>query len=412
MRTAQGRTSQREPSHASRLDDIVGIDLGTTNSYVAVLVAGEPHVILDSQGRKAIPSVVAAPEGGPLLVGHSARSFALASNERWISGPKRLLGRRYDSEPMRSVARRFPVTLKRGHADAILVHLGEGIFSPEQVSGFILYHLCEMAREYLDAPVTSAVIAVPHTFSREQRDLVSNAAQAAGLTKSQLVDEPTAALLAHKCGPGGAAGTRAVFHLGGGTCDVSVVTVGSVATEVVATVQDAFLGGVDFDAQIVQVLLAEASQQDRRRLVADVVSRQRLFEAAELAKIALSSAEHTTIDLPHLIDGDPPIHLRALIDRAQLEQITAGLIDRALTLCRTAMAQARVDRDQIDSVILDGGQTRMPKVRDAVTEIFGRTPVEGPEPEECVARGAVLAGVSEAGGEDEELVLALDPHFR
>jgi len=255
------------------------------------------------------------------------------------------------------------------------------------------------------------VIAVPHTFSREQRDLVSNAAQAAGLTKSQLVDEPTAALLAHKCGPGGAAGTRAVFHLGGGTCDVSVVTVGSVATEVVATVQDAFLGGVDFDAQIVQVLLAEASQQDRRRLVADVVSRQRLFEAAELAKIALSSAEHTTIDLPHLIDGDPPIHLRALIDRAQLEQITAGLIDRALTLCRTAMAQARVDRDQIDSVILDGGQTRMPKVRDAVTEIFGRTPVEGPEPEECVARGAVLAGVSEAGGE-EELVLALDPHFR
>jgi molecular chaperone DnaK len=410
MKAAPGRAPQRQPSHGTQLPDIVGIDLGTTNSYVAVLAAGEPQVILDREGRKATPSVVAAPEGGPLLVGHAARGFALTSNERWISGPKRLLGRRYDSEPMRSVARRFPVTLKRSHGDAILVHLGDGVFSPEQVSGLILYQLCEVAREYLDAPVTSAMVAVPCTYGAEQRDLVNKAAQAAGLTQVQLVDEPTAALLAHKCGPGASSGTRAVFHLGGGTCEVSLVTVGSVATEVIATAQDAFLGGVDFDAQIVQVLLAEASQQDRRRLVADVVSRQRLFEAAELAKIALSSAEQTTIDLPHLVDGDPPVHLRALVDRAQLEQITAGLIDRALGLCRAAMTQARIDRDQIDGLVLEGGQTRMPRVRDAVAELFGRAPVAGPEPEECVARGAVLAGTTAAG--EEELVLAHDPYLR
>ena len=389
---------------------VIGIDLGTTNSCVAVMEGGKPKVIENSEGARTTPSVVAFAKDGERLIGQPAKRQAVTNPDNTIFAVKRLIGRRFDDPVTKKDTELVPYRIVKGNNGDAWVKAGEQDYSPSQISAFILQKMKETAEAYLGETVTQAVITVPAYFNDAQRQATKDAGQIAGLEVLRIINEPTAAALAYGLEKQDGK-TIAVYDLGGGTFDVSILEIGDGVFEVKSTNGDTFLGGEDFDAKIVEYLASKFQAKEGIDLRKDRLALQRLKEAAEKAKIELSSTATTEINQPFItarMEGGAttPLHLVETITRADLEKLVADLIDRTLEPCRKALADAGVKAADISDVVLVGGMTRMPRVREVVKEFFGRDPHTGVNPDEVVAMGAAIqAGVLQGDVKD---VLLLD----
>jgi len=385
---------------------VIGIDLGTTNSCVAVMEGGKPKVIENVEGARTTPSIVAFAKDGERLIGQPAKRQAVTNPESTVFAVKRLIGRRFDDPITKKDTELVPYTIVKGSNGDAWVQAGGEAYSPSQISAFILQKMKETAESYLGETVTQAVITVPAYFNDAQRQATKDAGKIAGLEVLRIINEPTAAALAYGLDKNDGK-TIAVYDLGGGTFDISVLEIGDGVFEVKATNGDTFLGGEDFDAKIVQYLADEFKKAEGIDLTKDKLALQRLKEAAEKAKIELSSAQTTEVNLPFITaDANGPKHLVKTLNRAELERLVEELIQRTLEPCRKALSDAGVKAAQIDEVVLVGGMTRMPKVRQIVKEFFGKEPHTGVNPDEVVAIGAAIqAGVLQGDVKD---VLLLD----
>ncbi|HVU29487.1 MAG TPA: molecular chaperone DnaK [Sphingomicrobium sp.] len=389
---------------------VIGIDLGTTNSCVAVMEGGKPKVIENSEGARTTPSVVAFTKDGERLIGQPAKRQAVTNPDNTIFAVKRLIGRRFDDPITKKDTELVPYKIVKGANGDAWVHAGGKDYSPSQISAFILQKMKETAEAYLGETVTQAVITVPAYFNDAQRQATKDAGQIAGLEVLRIINEPTAAALAYGLEKEEGK-TIAVYDLGGGTFDVSVLEIGDGVFEVKSTNGDTFLGGEDFDARIVNWLADKFKQKEGIDLRTDRLALQRLKEAAEKAKIELSSAATTEINQPFItarMEGGTttPLHLVETLTRADLEKLVEDLIERTIEPCKKALKDAGIDAKDIADVVLVGGMTRMPRVRERVKEFFGREPHVGVNPDEVVAMGAAIqAGVLQGDVKD---VLLLD----
>ena len=385
---------------------VIGIDLGTTNSCVAVMEGGKPKVIENAEGARTTPSTVAFAKDGERLIGQPAKRQAVTNPDNTIFAVKRLIGRRFDDPVTKKDTELVPYKIVRGANGDAWVNAGSKDYSPSQISAFILQKMKETAEAYLGETVTQAVITVPAYFNDAQRQATKDAGQIAGLEVLRIINEPTAAALAYGLEKQDGK-TIAVYDLGGGTFDVSVLEIGDGVFEVKSTNGDTFLGGEDFDAKIVDWLADEFKKQEGIDLRSDRLALQRLKEAAERAKIELSSAQTTEVNLPFITaDQTGPKHLVKSLSRADLEKLVEDLIKRTLEPCRKALADAGVAAKDISEVVLVGGMTRMPRVRQVVQDFFGKEPHTGVNPDEVVAMGAAIqAGVLQGDVKD---VLLLD----
>src|SRR3954454_11298783 len=389
---------------------VIGIDLGTTNSCVAVMEGGKPKVIENSEGARTTPSVVAFTKDGERLIGQPAKRQAVTNPDNTIFAVKRLIGRRFDDPITKKDTELVPYKIVKGSNGDAWVQAGGKDYSPSQVSAFILQKMKETAEAYLGETVTQAVITVPAYFNDAQRQATKDAGQIAGLEVLRIINEPTAAALAYGLDKEEGK-TIAVYDLGGGTFDVSVLEIGDGVFEVKSTNGDTFLGGEDFDARIVNWLADKFKAKEGIDLRTDRLALQRLKEAAEKAKIELSSAASTEINQPFItarMEGGTttPLHLVETLTRADLEKLVEDLIERTIEPCKKALKDAGIDPKDIADVVLVGGQTRMPRVRERVKEFFNREPHTGVNPDEVVAMGAAIqAGVLQG---DVKAVLLLD----
>jgi molecular chaperone DnaK len=389
---------------------VIGIDLGTTNSCVAVMDGGKPKVIENSEGARTTPSIVAFTKDGQRLIGQPAKRQAVTNPDNTLFAIKRLIGRRFEDPLTKKDMELVPYTITKGKNGDAWVNAGGEDYSPSQVSAFILQKMKETAESYLGEAVTQAVITVPAYFNDAQRQATKDAGQIAGLEVLRIINEPTAAALAYGMDKDEGK-TIAVYDLGGGTFDISILEIGDGVFEVKSTNGDTFLGGEDFDNAIVEFLADSFKKKENMDLKTDKLALQRLKEAAEKAKIELSSAASTEINLPFItarMEGGSttPLHLVETITRADLEKMVNALIQRTLDPCKKALADAGISKDQIDEVILVGGMTRMPRVREVVEQFFGTKPHTGVNPDEVVAMGAAIqAGVLQGDVKD---VLLLD----
>ena len=388
------------------MSKIIGIDLGTTNSCVAVMDGTTPKVLENLEGARTTPSVVAFTESGEKLVGMSAKRQGVTNAENTFFAVKRLIGRKFDGDAVKKDIKGLPYKIiKADNGDAWLESRGEK-YSPSQISAFVLQKMKETAEKYLGSEVTEAVITVPAYFNDSQRQATKDAGKIAGLDVKRIINEPTAAALAYGLDKKDAK-TVAVYDLGGGTFDVSILELGDGVFEVKSTNGDTTLGGEDFDAHIVDYLAAEFKKDNAIDLKQDKLALQRLREAAEKAKIELSSATQTEINLPFITaDKTGPKHLNIKLSRSKLESIVAELIERTIAPCKTALKDAGLSAGEIGEVILVGGMTRMPKVVETVKKFFGKEPNKSVNPDEVVAMGAAIqAGVLQGDVKD---VLLLD----
>ncbi|MBV8890099.1 MAG: molecular chaperone DnaK [Alphaproteobacteria bacterium] len=388
------------------MSKVIGIDLGTTNSCVAVMEGKSAKVIENSEGARTTPSMVAFTESGERLVGQAAKRQAVTNPENTFFAIKRLIGRRFDDPMVNKDKDLVPYKIIRGdNGDAWVESRGKK-YAPSQISAFILQKMKETAEAYLGEPVTQAVITVPAYFNDSQRQGTKDAGRIAGLEVLRIINEPTAAALAYGMERKGT-GTIAVYDLGGGTFDISVLEIGDGVFEVKSTNGDTFLGGEDFDKKIIDYLADEFKKEQGIDLRSDRLALQRLKEAAEKAKIELSSSVQTDVNLPFITaDQHGPKHLNIKLSRAKLEQLVDDLIQRTIEPCRNALKDAGVKASEIDEVILVGGMTRMPKVIEQVKQFFGKEPHRGVNPDEVVAVGAAIqAGVLKGEVKD---VLLLD----
>jgi len=389
---------------------VIGIDLGTTNSCVAVMEGGKPKVIENSEGARTTPSVVAFTKDGERLIGQPAKRQAVTNPDNTIFAVKRLIGRRYDDPITKKDTELVPYKIVKGANGDAWVEAGGKDYSPSQISAFILQKMKETAEAYLGETVTQAVITVPAYFNDAQRQATKDAGQIAGLEVLRIINEPTAAALAYGLEKDEGK-TIAVYDLGGGTFDVSTLEIGDGVFEVKSTNGDTFLGGEDFDARIVNWLADQFKAKEGIDLRTDRLALQRLKEAAEKAKIELSSAQTTEINQPFItarMEGGTttPLHLVVTLTRAELEKLVDDLIERTIEPCKKALKDAGIDAKDIADVVLVGGMTRMPRVREKVKEFFGREPHTGVNPDEVVAMGAAIqAGVLQGDVKD---VLLLD----
>ena len=385
---------------------VIGIDLGTTNSCVAVMDGGKPKVIENAEGARTTPSIVAFAKDGERLIGQPAKRQAVTNPESTIFAVKRLIGRRFDDPMTKKDMGLVPYTIVKGKTGDAWVKAGNEDYSPSQISAFILQKMKETAEAYLGETVTQAVITVPAYFNDAQRQATKDAGQIAGLEVLRIINEPTAAALAYGMDKDENK-TIAVYDLGGGTFDISILEVGDGVFEVKSTNGDTFLGGEDFDAKLVEFLSADFNKAEGIDLTKDKLALQRLKEAAEKAKIELSSAQTTEVNLPFITaDQNGPKHLVKNITRSDLEKLVDDLIKRTLEPCKKALADAGLKADAIDEVVMVGGMTRMPKVREVVKSFFGKEPHTGVNPDEVVAMGAAIqAGVLQGDVKD---VLLLD----
>ena len=385
---------------------VIGIDLGTTNSCVAVMEGSQPKVIENAEGARTTPSIVAFTDDGERLVGQPAKRQAVTNPDRTFFAIKRLVGRTYD-DPMTQKDKGFvPYTIARGDNGDAWVEADGKKYSPSQISAFTLQKMKETAEAHLGQPVTQAVITVPAYFNDAQRQATKDAGKIAGLEVLRIINEPTAAALAYGLDKK-KAGTIAVYDLGGGTFDVSILEIGDGVFEVKSTNGDTFLGGEDFDNRVVEYLTAEFKKEQGIDLTKDKLALQRLKEAAEKAKIELSSATQTEINLPYITaDATGPKHLALKLSRAKFESLVDDLVQRTIEPCRKALKDAGVSASEIDEVVLVGGMIRMPKIQEVVKSFFGKEPHKGVNPDEVVAIGAaVQAGVLQGDVKD---VLLLD----
>ena len=395
------------------MSKVIGIDLGTTNSCVAIMEGpagkGEIRVIENSEGARTTPSIVAISDSGERLVGQSAKRQAVTNPTNTLYAVKRLMGRRFDDPLVAKDKGMVPYDIVRGdNGDAWVSARGEK-YSPSQISAFVLGKMKETAEAYLGEPVTQAVITVPAYFNDSQRQATKDAGRIAGLEVLRIINEPTAAALAYGLDKK-KSGTIAVYDLGGGTFDISVLEIGDGVFEVKSTNGDTFLGGEDFDMRVIDYLADEFKKEQGIDLRKDRLALQRLKESAEKAKIELSSAKETEINLPFITaDASGPKHLVMKLTRAKLESIVDDLVTRTLEPCRAALKDAGVTAGEIDEVILVGGMTRMPKVIEAVKQFFGREPARNVNPDEVVAIGAAVQGAVLRGDVKDVLLLDVTP---
>ncbi|MGE0206752.1 MAG: molecular chaperone DnaK [Candidatus Babeliales bacterium] len=386
---------------------IIGIDLGTTNSVVAFMEGGTAKVIPSKDGMNTIPSVVAVTADGKRLVGNVAKRQAVTNPENTIYSAKRFIGGKYDD--MASEAKHLPYKIvKRANGDVGIVAQGKE-YSPQEISAAVLSLIKQTAEEYLGSPVTEAVITVPAYFNDAQRQATKDAGKIAGLDVKRIINEPTAAALAYGMDKK-KNGTIVVFDFGGGTFDVSILEISDGVIEVKATNGDTHLGGDDIDQRLINYLIDTFKKEQGIDLSHDKMALQRLKEAAEKAKKELSTLEETDINLPYITaDATGPKHLNVKISRAKLESLCADLFQRLLEPCKKALADAKIDKNQIDEVILVGGSTRMPKVQQLVKDFFGKEPNKSVNPDEVVALGAAIQGGVLAGEVTDVLLLDVTP---
>jgi molecular chaperone DnaK len=405
-RTASGSGGSAKEKEKLQMAKVIGIDLGTTNSCVAVMEGSTPKVIENAEGARTTPSIVAFTDDGERLTGQPAKRQAVTNPEKTFFAIKRLIGRTYDDPMTKKDMGLVPYKIvKAGNGDAWVAADGKQ-YSPSQISAFILQKMKETAESYLGQPVTQAVITVPAYFNDAQRQATKDAGKIAGLEVLRIINEPTAAALAYGLDKKGA-GTIAVYDLGGGTFDVSVLEIGDGVFEVKSTNGDTFLGGEDFDMRLVEYFAEEFKKDTGIDLKKDKLALQRLKEAAEKAKIELSSATQTDINLPYITaDASGPKHLTLKLTRAKFEALVDDLIQRTVEPCRKALKDAGLSAAEINEVVLVGGMTRMPRVQEVVKQFFGKEPHKGVNPDEVVAIGAaVQAGVLQGDVKD---VLLLD----
>jgi molecular chaperone DnaK len=384
---------------------IIGIDLGTTNSVVAVMEGGEPTVITGSEGSRLCPSVVAVnTKTGERMTGQVARRQAVTNSENTIFSIKRFMGRKFNDPQVQRAEKVLPYKITEAPNGDVRVHMGEKEYSPPEISAMVLQKLKADAEAYLGGTVTQAVITVPAYFNDSQRQATKDAGKIAGLEVLRIINEPTASSLAYGLDKN-VDQTIAVYDLGGGTFDISILDVGEGVFEVRSTNGDTFLGGDDFDQRIIDWIADEYQKDQGINLRQDKMALQRLKEAAEKAKIELSSVMQTEINLPFITaDASGPKHLTMTLTRAKLEQLVGDLIERSIGPCKLALEDAKLKPSDIEEVILVGGQTRMPAVQEAVQSFFGREPHRGVNPDEVVAVGAAIqAGV--LGGEVRDVLL-------
>ncbi|HWW58727.1 MAG TPA: molecular chaperone DnaK [Sphingopyxis sp.] len=385
---------------------VIGIDLGTTNSCVAVMEGGKPKVIENVEGTRTTPSIVAFAKDGERLIGQPAKRQAVTNPENTVFAVKRLIGRRFDDPITKKDTELVPYTIVKGTNGDAWVKAGNEDYSPSQISAFILQKMKETAEAYLGEKVEQAVITVPAYFNDAQRQATKDAGKIAGLEVLRIINEPTAAALAYGLDKTENK-TIAVYDLGGGTFDISILEVGDGVFEVKSTNGDTFLGGEDFDSKLVEYLADGFKKDEGIDLRGDKLALQRLKEAAEKAKIELSSAATTEVNLPFITaDANGPKHLVKTITRADLEKLVEELVKRTLEPCKKAIKDAGISASEIDEVVLVGGMTRMPRVREVVKDFFGKEPHTGVNPDEVVAIGAAIqAGVLQGDVKD---VLLLD----
>src|SRR5690242_7180314 len=389
---------------------VIGIDLGTTNSCVAVMEGGKPRVLENAEGMNTTPSIVAFTSDGEKLVGLPAKRQAVTNPTNTFFAIKRLIGRRYDDPEVQKDLKLVPYKIIKGaNGDAWVESHGKQ-YSPQQISAFILQKMKETAEAKLGEKVTQAVITVPAYFNDAQRQATKDAGKIAGLEVLRIINEPTAAALAYGLDKKTQAKTIAVYDLGGGTFDISILEIGDGVFEVKSTNGDTFLGGEDFDMKLVNYLADEFKKEQGIDLRNDKLALQRLKEAAEKAKIELSSATQTEINLPFITaDASGPKHLTLKLTRAKLESLVDDLIAKTLDPCRAALKDAGVSAGEISEVILVGGMTRMPKVIDTVKNFFGREPARNVNPDEVVAIGAAVQGAVLSGDVKDVLLLDVTP---
>jgi molecular chaperone DnaK len=388
---------------------VIGIDLGTTNSCVAVMDGASAKIIENAEGARTTPSMVAFVDDGERLVGQSAKRQAVTNSENTLYAIKRLIGRRHDDVAAKKFAKLMPYkTVKADNGDSWVEVNGE-TYSPSQISSFILRKLKEDAESYLGETVTEAVITVPAYFNDAQRQATKDAGKIAGLDVLRIINEPTAAALAYGLDKK-ESGIIVVYDLGGGTFDVSVLEVGDGVFEVKSTNGDTFLGGEDFDQRIIDFLAEEFQKENGIDLRSDKLALQRLKEAGEKAKIELSSSTQTEVNLPFITaDQSGPKHLNVKLSRAKLESLVDDLVERSLKPCKDALKDAGLKASDIDEVILVGGMTRMPKIMEKVKEFFGAEPHRGVNPDEVVAAGAAIQGGVLKGDVKDVLLLDVTP---
>lgn len=387
---------------------IIGIDLGTTNSCVAVMEGGEPTVIPNAEGSRTTPSVVGFNDQGERLVGVVARRQAVANPENTIFSIKRFMGSKYDE--MKVERERVPFKVVEGSNGDVLVEALGKKYSPPEISAMILQKMRQTAEDYLGEKVEKAVITVPAYFSDSQRQATKDAGKIAGLQVERIVNEPTAAALAYGLDKESSNRTIAVFDLGGGTFDISILEIGDGVFEVKSTNGDTHLGGDDFDQEIINWMVDEFMKQQGIDLSKDPMALQRLKEAAERAKCELSTTQSTNINLPFVTaDSAGAKHLDMTLSRAKLEQLVDNLVQRTVSPCKSALKDAGFDTSQVDDVLLVGGQTRMPLVQKKVTEIFGKEPHKGVNPDEVVAVGAAIQAGVLSGDVKDVLLLDVTP---
>jgi molecular chaperone DnaK len=392
-----------------KMAKVIGIDLGTTNSCVAIMEGGDPNVIANSEGSRTTPSVVGFSESGERLVGQIARRQAITNPENTIFAVKRLIGRRYDDPLVQKAMKVLPYKIvKADNGDAWVESRGKR-YSPAEISAFILQKMKQTAEDYLGEKVTEAVITVPAYFNDSQRQATKDAGRIAGLNVLRIINEPTAASLAY--GLDKKKDEKiAVFDLGGGTFDISILEIGDGVFEVKATNGDTFLGGEDFDQRVIDYLADEFRKDQGIDLRKDRMALQRLKEAAEKAKSELSSSMETDINLPFITaDQNGPKHLNMKLTRSKLEALCADLIDRTEAPCRQALKDAGLSPSDINEVILVGGMTRMPAVQERVKKIFGKDPHKGVNPDEVVAVGAGIQAAVLKGEVKDVLLLDVTP---
>src|SRR4051812_34487339 len=394
---------------------IIGIDLGTTNSCVAIMEGNNTKVIENSEGARTTPSIIAYQEDGEVLVGASAKRQSVTNPKNTLYAVKRLIGRKFDEKEVQKARSLSPFSIvKADNGDAWVEVRGKKI-SPPQVSAEVLRKMKKTAEDYLGEAVTEAVITVPAYFNDAQRQATKDAGRIAGLDVKRIINEPTAAALAFGLDKNEKGDRKiAVYDLGGGTFDISIIEIADVdgekQFEVLSTNGDTFLGGEDFDQRIIDYIVTEFKKDQGVDLGKDVLALQRLKEAAEKAKIELSSSAQTDINLPYVTaDASGPKHLSIKLSRAKLEALVEDLIERTIAPCRTAMKDAGVSVGQIDDVILVGGQTRMPKVQEKVKEFFGKEPRKDVNPDEAVAVGAAIQGQVLVGDRKDVLLLDVTP---
>ncbi len=394
------------------MERVIGIDLGTTNSCVAVMENGAPTVIPNRGGYKTTPSMVAITEAGKKLVGHIAKRQAITNAENTVFAAKRLIGRKFTSPQVKNAIATSAYRIVEGpHGDA-RIQLRQKTFSVPEVSAMILQEMKVIAEDYLGGPVSKAVVTVPAYFNDNQRQATKDAGAIAGLDVIRIINEPTAAALAYGFGKD-IEKTVAVYDLGGGTFDISILEIGAHGVfRVIATAGDTFLGGEDFDARVIDWLVEGFQSEHGIDLRQDRMALQRLKDAAEKAKCELSSTRETEVNLPFIISSgrNEALHLQRVISRETLEQLCEDLVERTVDICRQTLQDAQLGKEDIEEVVLVGGMTRMARVVESVAEFFGRDPCKGVHPDEVVALGAAIQGAALLDAKHEMVLLDVTPH--